>query len=455
MTSEIGGRREALLVGWKSLVSDRPAGEEFDFTDTNRTVQTQQHVHDFLQSPDRETFNQLWTIDVLADAVIGGPEPVIKKHGSVEELAKKIREMSHTDEYDPNWESDFLTSSVVRELYGRLHPEEAPIINSTCKSGLSEFGFSVPTTYSEFESVWFDFAEIYDELVGHGTAGLPHEVPLNHEMSEFLWFIAAMDDEEIQDRYKEVHDEYLPILGWKDDLPLSQDIHLKGHEEHIQGYIEAAENGGFQKNPPKDLWNKGHWEDWKDGYLMHLKTEVWPAYDFTELSQDEVVQLIDDLNVRIEISNSIPTYLLGGRSGGILWSEFRQRSEENPQQAAETLSYLFDEEELLTHRLDRFGQFYGVLDTSGGPLMSLATMLLMFVHPDEYVLYKHSQMRGFFDRYADYRVRPRFNPDQYWKLNLACKNQILKELETGLDEKSATMLDVYTFLYVWNSKYSD
>lgn len=62
-------------------------------------------------------------------------------------------------------------------------------------------------------------------------------------------------------------------------------------------------------------------------------------------------------------------------------------------------------------------------------------------------------MKSFFDAYADYDVRQGYNPRQYCKLNLACKDQLLEALRRGLEDKDPTLLDVYTLLYVWDEHY--
>lgn len=88
-----------------------------------------------------------------------------------------------------------------------------------------------------------------------------------------------------------------------------------------------------------------------------------------------------DADQRDHALDADPRLPVGWTVGGILWNEFRSYSEAHPGDAARVLSYLFDEETNVTIRLDRFGQFYDSLETTGGPLMSLATMLLTFVYP--------------------------------------------------------------------------
>lgn len=87
-----------------------------------------------------------------------------------------------------------------------------------------------------------------------------------------------------------------------------------------------------------------------------------------------------------ELSSPVPTYLLGGRSGGILWSESVEYSLEKPDEPTRVLSELFDESIGLSERLRTFEAHYSKLDTTGVPLLCLATMVLMFAHPAEYVI---------------------------------------------------------------------
>lgn len=456
MRSYIGPRREAVLEAWGELVADRASGPGFDFGGENRTVLTQERVGSFVADPTERAFEALWSEDVLGDSVMGGVSAVLERHdGSLSAVAETLAEMRGAAAYDEAWESRFLVPGVVWELFGRLHPESAPIVNSTCVTGLSRMGFERPTSYEAVRSVWGAFGDVYESVVGHGTAGTEHEVSLHHEMSEFLWFVVRTDSDEVEAMLNDASSEYRPVVGWADEAPLEADLVLSGHERHLDGFVDAYANGGFEEDGPGDLWNQGYWEDWKDAYLRHMDDVVRPRYDLTDLEPEAVPGLVEDLTERTTLSATIPTYLLGGRTGGILWSGFREHSTENPGEAAATLSYLFDESVDVTLRLDRFESFYGHLDEGGGALMSLATMLLTFAYPNEYVFYKYGLMSDFFGTYGNFEVPTGFNPSVYWKLNRACQDQLLEPLQERLEGKDATLLDVYTLLYVWDGNYND
>lgn len=449
--TDVGPRRLALLAGWSDHLASNAAGQDFDCGRENRTDRVQRLVGEFLEEPTQERFRELWTPDVITDAVIGGPDAVLDSVPEIDDLAELLGEMRKADAYDPSWEENFMARTAVWELYGRLHPGRAPILSSEACRTLEHFGLGRPTSHEDAVVAWAEMRSIYEAHAGHATAGTDHEVPLNHELGEFLRFAATVDDETIVDTF--TTEEFRPIEGWRREWPSASSIALRGHQKHLDGYIEAKRAGGFEQDGPEDLWNDGWFESWKDEYLEHVESVVKPAYDLENLRSDDVEPLIDDLTESTSLSSAVPTYMLGGRQGGILWSNFKQRSLENPEEAAEVLSYLFTDEDHVNLRLDRFGSFYGDLDDGGGALLSLATILLTFVFPREYVFYKWSLMRSFFEDFSDYGIETGYDTDQYWTLNVACKKQLLPEFDEELD--NATMLDIHTLLYIYHKQYAD
>ncbi|WP_226013592.1 hypothetical protein [Halomicrobium salinisoli] len=271
-------------------------------------------------------------------------------------------------------------------------------------------------------------------------------------MSEFLQFISAADSETIKETLQP-SDGYYPFIRWREEGTIEGDIQLSGHEDHLDGYITAKRNDAFQENSTDDFWNGDYWESWKNAYLAHVESEIKPHYDLTDLDPESIASLLDDLHESATLPTPIPSYMLGGRQGGILWSEFKERSLENTEETADVLSYLFDESEDIGVRLDRFVEWYGTIGTSDGQLLSLATILLTFVYPREYVFYKWSLMNSFFGDFATYDVDTGFDTSQYWKLNLACREQLLPVLDQEFDD--ATLLDVHSLLYVYHNKYAD
>ena len=195
-------------------------------------------------------------------------------------------------------------------------------------------------------------------------------------------------------------------------------------------------------------------ESWKWSHAAYVQEVITTEFDLSDLRPAEVAPFLDRFPKApaVEIKSQVPAYLLGGRSGGIQWSAFKNYALEDPEEAAEALSLLFDEDEPLAERLRRFNSFCRPLETSGGPMLSLATMFLMFAYPQEYVMYKYGKFRAFFGAYSDYEVTTGYDVDQYWILNEGCR-RIRRRLsdEFAADPRidvDADMLDVHTFIWV-------
>ena len=186
---------------------------------------------------------------------------------------------------------------------------------------------------------------------------------------------------------------------------------------------------------------------WKWAYQEHIAHAVKSQFDLANLTASDIEPLMHALDERVDLSSHVPTYMLGGRSGGIAWGDFKSISVEQPEEAAEVLSLVFDKSEYIGDRLRRFREFYSDIDTSGGPLLSLASVLLMFVYPDEYIMYRYTEHSHFFEEYSDYDITTGFDIEQYWVFNEACR-AIKERLNERLDD--ASLLDVHTLIWVWH-----
>ncbi|EJN57786.1 hypothetical protein HSB1_38710 [Halogranum salarium B-1] len=395
---------------------------------------------------------------MLTDAFFRPHSLVVKQFDSVTDLAATIEEMNTAETYDSVWESKFLATPCW-ELYGRLHPEREPIVNSECSVGLKKMGFDKPRSYAMAREQWATFEEVYKAEIGYVTAGTAHEVPLSHEMSEFLEFVATTPEDEITEILGASTDTHIPIIGWETEARRETEIQFDRLAEHIEGYVTAKLEGGLDENGPKELWSRGFWESWKDDLCKHIEDNVEPAYDLTNLEPNQVEPLITEFERSDWLSKPIPPWMLGGQQGGILWSHFKKRSVAEPEQSAKVLSYLFDEDIEIDLRLDRFAKFYREERTSPGQLISLPTLLLMFVYPRTYVFYKWGLMNTFFEAFSDYSVDTGFKTAQYERLNRSLRNEVLPMIEDELqsrnsdDEMEITMLDVHSLLYILNKKY--
>lgn len=447
--SQLGPRRTELLEAWAEYAASTPESDYHCFSSGNRHELVQQHLEKFLSDPTEENFESLWHGDVLRDAVIGGPSMVLTNWpGSITDLAELFEAMQSADEYDPAWETDFVTTSVLWEVYGHMDPSTRPILNGPVLSGLDAIGFDKPRTYQDRRG-YDRFEDAYNSIVGHATHGTDHAVPWHFELEQFLAFIGTETHHELQKELP-IDYEYPKLVGWEAEGDAGK-IVFEDLQPLLEKYINSRAGGGFQQGET-GLWGD-YWESWKWKHADHIRTTVKSEFELTNLTASEIEPFLARFRKApdVELSSDVPTYLLGGRSGGILWNNFKKRSLEKPEKAASVLSDLFDEDQRLSDRIAQFNDFYVEL-SSGGPRLSLATLLLMFAYPEKYVMYKFGKFSAFFEEYSDYSVETGFNPEQYWVLNEACR-RILRQLQTAFDtderfDEEASMLDVHTLIWV-------
>jgi hypothetical protein len=74
---------------------------------------------------------------------------------------------------------------------------------------------------------------------------------------------------------------------------------------------------------------------------------------------------------------------------------------------------LTDDGTSLVERLRAFDSFYREAVDSGSERMSLATLPLMTVYPDRYVLYRYSMLKDFLSAFSDYEMPTGFTPSDY------------------------------------------
>jgi hypothetical protein len=192
-SSNLEPRHIEFLEEWAEYAETNSKSEYYDFTSGNRNDRVHRRLREFVSEPTNEAFEALWTKDVLRDALIGGPALVRNNWpGSIEELASLFETMQSAEEYDPEWETEFIVPTPLWELFGHMQPSDRPIMNGQVFTGLDRFGFARPATYYD-RAGYVRFVEAYETVVGHATSGTDHEVPLAVEIEQFL-SIAATED---------------------------------------------------------------------------------------------------------------------------------------------------------------------------------------------------------------------------------------------------------------------
>jgi len=151
----------------------------------------------FLDDPNEKTFREFWNRGMLWAAQRGGSATNVlrrwkQKNKTIPELQKLIKEVYDSKEYNEDWEQVLGAHSTLRELYGKLHIEEYPIQNSCDDCGLKFFGYK-GKSYADFQKVFKEFKNGYQEVVGHATKDTDHEVPINFEIDQLSNVIHKVD----------------------------------------------------------------------------------------------------------------------------------------------------------------------------------------------------------------------------------------------------------------------
>ncbi len=446
----LGPRQESILDAWAETIRHSAQGQNYNFVTPTRTEQLQKRVDEFLESPTQETFEDLWSRENLRNATYGGAGAVLNNwNGTTKELAGFVRTLRTAESFDAAWERRFPEFIVpgIWELYGRLDPAQRPILNSWVRTALPTFGLKNPRTYEEGVEQLDKFREIYQTRIGHSTADTDHVVPLSDEIEQFLYVVETLDEAELRSTFGMESPTYASFAGWDAMRDHGDTIELTGLRSVLDAFTTATNSDAYETSSPLEHWGANHWETWKDDYSDYLRDEVFTTYDPTALDGADVEPFIDALTVARPISNVVPIYLLGGRWQP--WDSFEKISTESSDEAAQVLSHLLDDESgPITDRLTHFGEFYRDVSDSGGERMSLATMLLMFVHPDKYAMYRYQMFNDFFSAFSEYDIPNGFNPSAY-----ALMNEALQRVRADLNSHAnhgVRMLDVHSLLWVFH-----
>lgn len=206
---------EQILEQWQQVASTYASGEYFDLDGLYDIQGLRADAETFIENPKEETFVSFW--DRLNSAVRNGSGPKIyakwtETYGrEPEALAELIDEIQTAESYNDDWEDRVGAKWTVRELYGRLHIEEAPSITGKTARGLELFGYPYPSTYEEARTYFEDFKIDYLEICGRASLGTSHEAPENIEIDQLLRVIDgvnsdALDDFEGPEEVKELYE---------------------------------------------------------------------------------------------------------------------------------------------------------------------------------------------------------------------------------------------------------
>jgi MoxR-like ATPase len=197
--------KDELLKKWKKVAKKEPSGAEFDFANNDRVQKISHLADEFIEDPSEENFREMW--DRMHSANQRGKATnILKKWDeSINDLANLIADIRDAEEYNPSWEDEIGGKKTVWELFGSLHIEEYPIINSATETGLEYFGYEEPSSYEEGVEAFSKFEKRYKDSVGHATSQADHgvKVPIRIEIDQLFNVIDKVN----RDGYKSIENE--------------------------------------------------------------------------------------------------------------------------------------------------------------------------------------------------------------------------------------------------------
>ncbi|WP_331232219.1 MrcB family domain-containing protein [Natronorarus salvus] len=238
--------REVLEL-WGEIISEHHNGVHFSLLGAYDPDEAREIARAFIEDPSEARFRDLWSLLYSAQRM-GSPNAIYTKWTetqgrSLEELASLVEEILTADEFNPRWEADLGAKLTLWELFGLLHIERYPIINSSTRDGLEFFGYSSRSTYGESVAVFNEFKQEYRALVGHGSSGTDHEVPINLEIDQLFNVIDKVDHDAIErEAVDEIAELYHKILTLEtDEQPSYFWVNQKQRKEIEGGFLSASD----------------------------------------------------------------------------------------------------------------------------------------------------------------------------------------------------------------------
>jgi MoxR-like ATPase len=216
--TDLTDKHKKILRKWGETASRHDSGQEFKFvSDMERVERIQRDAEEFIESPSDDTFRQMWdAMHASGRGPKGNATAILNtwREGGedIDGLATLIDEIKNADKFDEDWRSidRFEAKSTLWELFGSLHIDEYPIVNDAVHEGLEFFGYDLKSnyTYTDAQEAFFDFREIYLDIVGHATED--RGIPLNIEIDQLF---NVIDKVNYASLVEEEHEEAILLYG--------------------------------------------------------------------------------------------------------------------------------------------------------------------------------------------------------------------------------------------------
>ena len=228
---------EKILKLWKGSLEKQPEGVHFKTSSRYAEIKKmKEEVRDFVYNPTEENFRKFWNEEYIYAAQRAACAENVWKSNDSEILVRTLSEMLDSEEFREEWVENVKNArKVLWELFGLLHIEKVPPINSCTKNGLDFFGYPVKEDYEYLLSKFNAFKEeVYMEKVGHITAGKDYEIPINLEIDQFFNVIDKVKGPNLKDDLKEAHTEEERLL-YETVLRAKKEVKSSSEKEKDEG----------------------------------------------------------------------------------------------------------------------------------------------------------------------------------------------------------------------------
>jgi MoxR-like ATPase len=294
----LSSSQHEILEKWADTISQTPSGSTFSLQEEDKRAVIGDKTDAFLENPSSEAFKEMWGIGYSASRVVA-PTPIPEKWEdegrSIEELADLIREIVESDTYDSSWEDALSAPRSTREFFGWHHAESQPILNAHSINAL-EF-FEVPSrdiqesSFEEKRAGWEAFRDIYEDVVGHATAGTDWEVPVNVEIYLLCVCVDSAGQEINEEENERFRSLFRTILNAKQNGGVSLDDIAEGDVDYYwvnqhnppeieEEYLRAKTDGLWHHNLAKLSVGDVVFHNF-DNELVGVSTVTEPAETYT------------------------------------------------------------------------------------------------------------------------------------------------------------------------------
>jgi thermostable 8-oxoguanine DNA glycosylase len=275
--------KREIIEQWSELIRNRE-GDLVDAVEENneRKNKVCRNVEDFVEDNNnrRQNMEIIWE-NMHSTSMPFWDADTILESNEVETLANVFNQAIENKKYDSEWENKLhgLSSSRLGELFGYLHIENKPIMNSRLDAGLDFFGYEFSDEYHEkieaFESFKTEYLDTVDYILED------ENIPLNIEIDQLFYRIDEAE-ELVDDNEGKVKEFYQMILDNKGE---PKDEYWRNLD------IKKRKAEVFLSNP-----NKENFENWLNSFRWYVSRyrESTVESVFEEMDPEEVATKLEE-----------------------------------------------------------------------------------------------------------------------------------------------------------------